>query len=631
MANYNLFDAASLAMVPVGYKANKLYSVKPDTGAGDFDFSRASYATRVNADGLIEKERGNLLLQSNTFNTTWTAYAISSITNGESGYDGSSDAWLLNAGAAGGNIAQSLSVSGVHTFSIYAKKGTANGIRIRFDQTTDTNVYVDLRDGSVGTAINDITSITEDVGGGWYRVKFSMLNAGLGLMKIYPTDGGTNAADGSIYIQDAQLEQGLVATEYIETTTAPIYKGVTDNIPRIDYTSGCGSLLLEPSRSNIIESSEYLGHSSWVYTRITSSANEAISPEGVKNATLIANTTDNGNHTTTNTLGAYTNASLAVSFYAKKKDNDYLQFGIYNSPTKWAAQKINLATGAILGSGNAGFHNAPSSVSVTPVGNDWYRVEALFTTSLTGATEQFYLAPTPTDTNPTGSFGLYGGWTGATTENAYIYGVQVEQGSYPTSYIPTYGSSVTRLLDNPYILSQSSLIGQTEGTVYAELKSAVTTPLGSFFISISDGTSNNRVLIGYAAAANSFRVVVIFSGVSNGGNNYSITDSTEFLKVAVKYTESSVDVFINGVKQISQSGGSFSGTLNKITFDNGTGANKFEGSIKQRFNFTTALTDNELAALTRPYDTYQEWVDGEGLTWESKTCTTQSILELQNL
>ena len=50
----SLYDDASLIMYPSGYKANKIYSLKPTNGSGDFDFTRASTATRVNADGLIE-------------------------------------------------------------------------------------------------------------------------------------------------------------------------------------------------------------------------------------------------------------------------------------------------------------------------------------------------------------------------------------------------------------------------------------------------------------------------------------------------------------------------------------------------------------------------------------------------
>ena len=75
MAQFPLIDQASLVMIPGAYKEGKIYSQLPTDGSGDFTFTRGTdTATRVNENGLIEKERGNLLLQSNQFDTNadWT-------------------------------------------------------------------------------------------------------------------------------------------------------------------------------------------------------------------------------------------------------------------------------------------------------------------------------------------------------------------------------------------------------------------------------------------------------------------------------------------------------------------------------------------------------------------------------
>jgi hypothetical protein len=66
-----LYSAASLVLIPSGYKVSHLYAERPLDSNGDFTFTRASSATRVGPDGNIEKETQNLLLQSNTFDTTW--------------------------------------------------------------------------------------------------------------------------------------------------------------------------------------------------------------------------------------------------------------------------------------------------------------------------------------------------------------------------------------------------------------------------------------------------------------------------------------------------------------------------------------------------------------------------------
>ena len=72
----SIYDKASLVLIPSGTKTSKVYSQKPVNGDGDFTFSRSTAATRVNADGNIEKETQNLLLQSNTFDTTWLIYML---------------------------------------------------------------------------------------------------------------------------------------------------------------------------------------------------------------------------------------------------------------------------------------------------------------------------------------------------------------------------------------------------------------------------------------------------------------------------------------------------------------------------------------------------------------------------
>ena len=121
----SLKDLASLIMVPSLYKDGELHTVKPladeniivhpdatDNNDGvdgttpstssNFTFSRGSNlaATRVDVNGLIEKGRENLLLQSNQFDTTW-GKTLSSVIGNQSGYNGSNDAWKMISGASG--------------------------------------------------------------------------------------------------------------------------------------------------------------------------------------------------------------------------------------------------------------------------------------------------------------------------------------------------------------------------------------------------------------------------------------------------------------------------------------------------------------------------------------------------
>ena len=258
----SIYDKASLVLIPSGTKTSKVYSQKPVNGDGDFTFSRSTAATRVNADGNIEKETQNLLLQSNSFPTaSWDVSSVT-LTGSQSGYDGSSDAWKLESNVTNANIFQIISTSGVSTFSVYAKAGNASWIRLRYDNTstTDVNLWCNLTGGSLGVD-NGVSSYTENIGGGWYRIVVQANTNDLNNLRIYPatSNGGNSNAGDNIYIQDAQLERGLVARDYIETTTAAVEGGITDNVPRLDYTdSSCPALLLEPQRTNEFDHSEYL-------------------------------------------------------------------------------------------------------------------------------------------------------------------------------------------------------------------------------------------------------------------------------------------------------------------------------------------------------------------------------------
>ena len=75
----SLLDEASLVQIPSGYKEDKLYSIIPSDESGDFNFSRASTATRVNAEGLIEEMPYNKLTYSNDFSNAALSNTLKNI------------------------------------------------------------------------------------------------------------------------------------------------------------------------------------------------------------------------------------------------------------------------------------------------------------------------------------------------------------------------------------------------------------------------------------------------------------------------------------------------------------------------------------------------------------------------
>ena len=182
-------------------------SVQEIVSSGDFTFSRGSNlaATRVDVNGLIEKGRENLVTYSNNFNN-WSKASGASVTSGQSGYDGSSDAWLATSASNTQpyQVYKGLATYGVLTFSVYAKANTGTIFNIDFAIPDNGYVRVDLSDGSVVAESGSSTYIGSNVvsaGNGWYRISVTanVTNSAYIRAGLYQTAG-------SIYIQDAQLE-----------------------------------------------------------------------------------------------------------------------------------------------------------------------------------------------------------------------------------------------------------------------------------------------------------------------------------------------------------------------------------------------------------------------------------------
>ena len=142
----------------------------------EFTFTRGSNlsATRVNADGYIEKGYENLLVQSNQFDTTWVNGGTT-VTSGQSGYDGTNNAWLLSKGAANyTRITQTIAKSGVHSVSVYAKANTLSQASFYVYATGDNPYAIfNLVDGSVVASGSIIDKSATDVGNGWWRLSIT--------------------------------------------------------------------------------------------------------------------------------------------------------------------------------------------------------------------------------------------------------------------------------------------------------------------------------------------------------------------------------------------------------------------------------------------------------------------------
>ena len=587
-----LIDKASLLMVPSVYEDGTLYNVLPsgnkapdetgnhngyDQTRADFTFSRGSNlaATRVNANGLIEKGRENLLLQSNQFDTTW-GNANSSETSGQADKDGGTNAWKIDISGAGGRIYQSVSQSGVSTYSIYAKAGSLNWIIL---SSNIVDASFDLSNGVKGTLVGGISSSIESVGGGWYRCSAS-LNGSLTQVRVYPSnaDNDFTSTSGNIYIQDAQLEAGLVATPYIETGATTATAGVLENTPRIDYSSGAGALLLEPQRTNSIAHSEYF--SAWNLSGGTLTANATTSPEGVENAYLYTEDTSTNYHRL-NIGASATNSNKVYSVYAKwagGTGNKWLT--IDNGPTAW----FDIENGV---KGNA---SGSVQTSIEPVGNGWYRCIYYNPVSTTGG---IYVGIASSN-------GGAGNHIGSGQPAFYVYGAQCEDNvTYVSSYVPTYGSAATRGADSCSVTGASDVIGQTEGTLYYDWIMNHESPNTSedlYTLTLSDGSGNKMIAINNYN--NILAVFIIDTTTQFSDNSYTGGADGARIKLALAYANNDIALYINGT-QIATDSSATIPTLNQVRLNAfWSGGAQDNTSVKQLALFNERLSNTELATLT---------------------------------
>ena len=561
------------------------YTVSDDSGRffpQEFTFSRGSNlaATRIGKTGLIEKGRENLLLQSNQFDTTWTV-AGSTITDGQSGYDGSNNAWLLSKSSASGNLGQNTTSNGVTTFSVYAKANASLYLRlIIFDGTFAANgaAYFDLQNGALGTT-NAIDSNIESVGNGWYRCSVSF-NTSNQRVYIYPAEANsTTGTTGSIYIQDAQLELGLSASPYIPTTTTTAQAGVLENTPRLNYTTGVAnpSLLLEPSRTNLIRYSEYI---------------DGLLKGGNPTLSIESETNPSGNAFAYKVTATATNSRIQDSL--GPKGNNFVFSGFFKGTG--TATRIyfvnNQGEGVYYDIDTNGTFTLYSedivndNYGIDDYGNGWHRIYFETTTSSVSAN---YIQVFADALDGDGS--------------VFIWGLQAEQGSYPTSYIPTYsGQSATRAQDVCIKTDATGEINSTEGVLFIEGKVEEEDSFAVSTLSISDGTDSNRLSILQYRSSPLIRASMNVGGATQFDMQIGAQTRGLYYKIAAVYSENNCSLFINGVKIGNDTSATMPSpnTFNKIGFVIAADQYNYQGNVKQVLLYPTALTDAEVITLTTP-------------------------------
>lgn len=301
-------------------------------------------------------------------------------------------------------------------------------------------------------------------------------------------------------------------------------------VPRVDYLNNSnGTLLLEPQRTNLeTKSTDISGWS--LASNVTRTASYITSLDGTSNATRLQFTSSGFLGNTLQVSGT----EYTVSCYAKRNDTNTQSFGFFTN-----------------GSGVVN-----SAMSLT---SSWKRFEFTYTATNTS----------------------YVGLAAESGADVSVFGFQVEQGSFPTSYIPTSGVSVTRAHD---YFSGSFEEVTTQGTIFIDFEQLTQSQLNYRFRSPSYNVSYGFYFYGGG--------MDVYNGSAFMVDRTTLEPDNS--KVAVSWNGTNVKVFINGNNRTKSNAVASIYTTSRIIFqDSNDIANLNEVKV-----YDTELTDEELINLT---------------------------------
>jgi hypothetical protein len=373
------------------------------------------------------------------------------------------------------------------------------------------------------------------------------------------------------------------ATTAYRTNENGILESVASGVPRLDFPigSGCPALLVEPAATNLLLRSEEFDDIYWLKTGSTISANATPAPNGATTADKLVENALVGEHGVARIAGMAASGTYTLSVFAKAAERTRVAIG--NSSSGHYAI-FDLSLGTVVQASQGTVTNGTISGILA---NGFYRVSCTITVASAASTSITLV-----------SSGTTISYLGNGTNGIFLWGAQLETGSVATSYIPTVAATATRNADVINKTAVSGLIGQTEGTMYAEvdIRTITTTALPRRPLSIEGATDVNSIIMNIATDGT---YQTILGGVTRT-NLINTSSVNGIVKWAIAYDGTGFVTYINGTLRDTYVGAYTNPTWSSIGIGGSvnTAARQFNDRIRAAALYTTRLSNAQLQSLT---------------------------------
>jgi hypothetical protein len=419
-----------------------------------------------------------------------------------------------------------------------------------------------------------------------------------------PIAGGANAQ-----VSAEDVIQNITFTFVADATSVTLYLFVLnrnvawgtssdyayfDNVTVKEYisTTGTGTvpkgLLIEEQRTNLTTQSNNL--TSFLIspaTGLTSILDSNVAPDGTVTARRLTNTTTTEQHRLIQFLFSIaTSTAYTYTVYLKNESAGWVQLSFYTGIATTAFANFNLVTGVLGSVGNG-------TATITPVGNNWYRCSLTATTENTSGNLQLYvLEANSGSANPS---------TTGTGKSVFVWGAQLEAGAFPTSYIPTVASQVTRAADVATMVGNNFArwYNVNEGTMYSEAATVRTSGYGNIFQLLE--STLYRTDMGLIGPSGYEEITINGSGVATWDNANAINVNKyangTFAKASLAYALNNSNAAVNGVAGTTDTSCTLPvAVLARIGTDQ---SNRYlNGTIKRIAYYPRRLANTELQGIT---------------------------------